>query len=81
MSQTVALVFAFLFAAVCFFAAVFFALRFLKIKSALLESQFREQSLEERLTDRKEQEEALRNAARAEFENLATKLIEKETKS
>lgn len=51
------------------------------MKSVLLESQLRERSLEERLADRKEQEEALRNAARAEFENLAAKLIEKETKS
>ncbi len=75
------MVIAFSFAVLSFLAAAFFALRFLKLKTVLIESQLRERALEARLADRKEQEEALRSAARAEFENLATKLIEKETKS
>lgn len=55
-------------------------IRLAKQSRELLESRSRASLLEERLNDRKEQEETLRNAARAEFENMAARLIERETR-
>lgn len=80
MLQSTLTTFSLILAGVFFAAAAFFFSRFFRIKTMLIESRARERYLEEKLEDRKEQEETLRSAARAEFENLASKLIERETK-
>lgn len=52
-----------------------------RLKGELAEERVRARLLEERLQERKSHEESLRAAARAEFENLAAQVIERETKS
>ena len=68
--------------AVCALAAIAVGLflRLLKLKAELGEARTRALYLEARLTDLGRNEEALRAAARAEFENLASKIFENETR-
>ncbi|MES2964769.1 MAG: DNA recombination protein RmuC, partial [Bdellovibrionota bacterium] len=61
-------------------ALVWALVRLAKQSRQLIETQSRENLLTERIVDRKEQEETLRNAARAEFQNLAANLIEGESR-
>lgn len=63
-----------------FIALAWCARLLFQARTSLAESHAREAFLEERLKDRKEQEIALREAARAEFEILASRMIEAETK-
>lgn len=59
---------------------IFSLLRFLTLKSALVEAQAVNRALQDRLADRAQHELALREAARAEFENLAARVIERESR-
>lgn len=58
----------------------FLMFRWMNLRSALAEARAENRALAVRLEDRKAQEEALRAAARAEFEMLASRVIERESK-
>lgn len=57
----------------------FLVTRFFKLKSEYIEARAQVRVMEARLADRVSQEETIRQAARAEFENLAKTVIERET--
>lgn len=61
-------------------AVIVCVMRILRLKTELMRAQGDARILEQRLADRKEHEESLRTAARAEFENLAAKIIQVESR-
>jgi DNA recombination protein RmuC len=61
-------------------ALAFVSYRFFQLKAVNAEVRAQIRILETRLADQAVQEETLRSAARAEFENLASKIMERETR-